>query len=44
MTNFLEANHYKIAKYFAELDRTQSPNYKFAKYIEVTRDKQVLYF
>ena len=41
MINFLEANHYKIAKFFAELDHSQVPNYKFAKYIEMSRDKQV---
>lgn len=40
MMNFLEANHYKIAKSFAELDHSQVPNYKFAKYIEMSRDKQ----
>ena len=41
MMNFLEANHYKIAKFFAELDHSQVPNYKYAKYIEMSRDKQV---
>lgn len=38
--NFLEANHYKLAKYYAELDHSQTPTHKFAKYIEQTRDKQ----
>ena len=41
MMNFLEANHFKIAKFFAELDCSQIPTHKFAKYIEVSRDKQV---
>ncbi|XP_045168326.2 nostrin-like isoform X2 [Mercenaria mercenaria] len=40
MTNFLEANHYKIASFLAELDRTHKPAHKFSKYIEQTRDKQ----
>ena len=41
MMNFLEANHYKIAKFYAELDRSQTPSHKFARYIEQSRDKQV---
>ncbi|XP_060579038.1 nostrin-like isoform X2 [Ruditapes philippinarum] len=40
MTNFLEANHYKIASYLAEMDRSHKPAHKFSKYIEQTRDKQ----
>ncbi|XP_052799603.1 nostrin-like isoform X2 [Mya arenaria] len=40
MTNFLEANHYKIASNIAELDGTNKPSHKFAKYIEGSRDKQ----
>ena len=41
MMNFLVANHYKIAKCIAELDHSQVPNDDFAKYIEMSRDKQV---
>lgn len=41
MTNFLEANHYKIAKCLAELDGSSKPSHMFAKYIEQNRDKQV---
>jgi len=41
MTNFLEANHYKIAKCLAELDGSTKPSHMFAKYIEQNRDKQV---
>lgn len=40
MTNFLELNHYKIASFLADLDKTNKPYHKFAKYIEQTRDKQ----
>ena len=41
MTNFLEANHFKMASFLADLDKTNKPAHKFAKYIEQTRDKQV---
>ena len=43
MTNFLEANHYKIASSLAELDRSDKPSHKFSKYIEQNRDKQVCF-
>lgn len=40
MTNFLEANHYKIASALADIDKSNKPSHKFSKYIEQTRDKQ----